>query len=184
MSIYTKNGDKGLTSTLSGTRKSKADELICALGNVDELNSILGLLLVYLKEDNAKVEFRNKIQGQQMNLMKLGSMLAISDNEALVDKYPKLISEDVKALEADIDLWVADLPELKNFILPGGSKMSAYAHHARSVCRRVERSIVDYHEDHAQEEVVLQYLNRLSDWLFVFARVLNEGKDIIWEGNN
>ncbi len=182
MSIYTKNGDQGFTSTLGGNRQSKAADLVLALGDVDELNSVLGILLCYLKAAEKKVDFRSKIQAQQMNLMKLGTMLALSNTKDLRENFPSLASTDVKSLEQDIDNWVAELPELKNFILPGGNRLAAYTHHARSVCRRAERAIVKYHENVEQVEVILQYINRLSDWLFVLARKLNDGEDIVWEG--
>lgn len=180
MPIYTKNGDQGFTSTLSGERKRKSENVINALGEIDELNSILGLLLAELKEINSKPEIRNRIQTQQSNLMKLGTMVAVGSIEELKDKFPILVNDDVKQMEEMIDIWTSELPELQNFILPGGNIPSAYTHHARSVCRRTERSIVALNLEVAQNELILKYINRLSDWLFTLARVLNEGKDIVW----
>lgn len=178
MSIYTKNGDKGFTSTLDGVRYSKSAEIICAIGDVDELNAVLGVLITAMRNSESTSDLITKVQFQQQQLLKLGAVLASCTNEKLLNTYQQFNEQDIKRLEADIDLWQANLPELKNFILPGGNRVSALAHLARSVCRRAERSIVCLAELAPKE--VLQYINRLSDWLFVLARVLSDGEEVIW----
>jgi cob(I)alamin adenosyltransferase len=181
MSIYTKNGDKGYTSTLTGLRVSKSSPLINCLGDVDELNSMIGILLANLKEKEIEMSIRSKVKNQQVNLLKVGAMLAAGGNEKLLKEKDVITETDVVALENDIDEWQAKLPELQNFILPGGEMTAALAHHARVICRRAERNLVEINDENLQVAVLLKYMNRLSDWLFVLARKLNGGRDVIWD---
>ena len=163
MKIYTKTGDTGKTSLLEGTRVSKADIRIEAYGNVDELNSYIGMLRD--QEINKKrLDFLLEIQN---TLFIIGSTLA---QRTPKHKIPEIKKEYVSALEKEIDILETSLPPLKNFIIPGGNTAASFAHIARTVCRRTERSIVQLHEIEIINPLILQYLNRLSDYLFVLSR--------------
>jgi cob(I)alamin adenosyltransferase len=174
MKIYTKGGDKGQTSLVGGTRVSKAHDKIEAYGTVDELNSAIGIIASSNEEYAA---FLNTIQHKLFNA---GSILA-SEND-LSFELPSIDLSDIELLEKEIDRLDKGLPRLKNFILPGGSIISAHTHLARCICRRAERRIVGLEED--KYALILQYLNRLSDYLFVLSReyLRLEGKaEIIWK---
>jgi cob(I)alamin adenosyltransferase len=178
MKIYTKTGDSGSTMMLSGERVFKADPLIEAIGSLDELNTALGYLASLLSSE--ETEIIERIAQQQGNLLVLGTMLGISGHQELAEKYPTLNVEEINKLENDIDTWQKSLPELNNFILPGGKPVGAWAHHCRSICRRMERQIVRAGKDVTIDVLVIKYANRLSDWLFVLARKLNVGKELKW----
>jgi len=174
MKIYTKGGDKGQTSLVGGTRVSKAHDKIEAYGTVDELNSAIGIIA---SSNQKYAEFLNTIQHKLFNA---GSILA-SEND-LSFELPSIDLSDIELLEKEIDRLEKGLPRLKNFILPGGSIISAHTHLARCICRRAERRIVALEED--KYALILQYLNRLSDYLFVLSReyLRLEGKvEIIWQ---
>lgn len=166
MKIYTKTGDKGKTGLFGGKRVSKDDARIEAYGTIDELNAFLGQL-------NAQVElteYNSVIFNIQNRLFDIGSHLA-SDP----DKNPLpsgIDEEDIHSLETAMDNMDSVLPELRNFILPGGNFLVATAHIGRTVCRRAERRIITLHHLSAVDEKVIQYINRLSDFLFVFSRYL------------
>jgi cob(I)alamin adenosyltransferase len=160
--IYTRTGDDGSTGLNADTRLPKDDARIAAIGDVDELNSALGLLLVQSLPDAA----RALLVSTQHQLFDLGGELAMPT-------YQPIQATHTAALEAVIDDWNADLPPLKEFILPGGSPGGAHCHLARTICRRAERSLVRLHHDEPLRPDVLRYVNRLSDMLFVLARVLN-----------
>lgn len=173
--IYTKTGDKGQTSLVGGARVAKSDPRLEAYGTVDELNSVLGLLRASLPAAGlAKWGTRidASLQAVQNNLFNIGSHLACAD-ENLRPALPQLTSAHVQALENDMDSWEKELPQLTNFILPGGGTPAAYAHLARTVCRRAERACVRLQENAAISELHLIFLNRLSDWLFLLARRCN-----------
>ena len=180
MKIYTKKGDEGKTGLLGGDSHSKDTPRIHAYGTVDELNSVLGLA-VSLMEDSA---FKNTILEIQKQLFVLGAELAtLKPTEAMLRGY--IQDNHVEALEEQIDTWEGHLKPLTQFILPGGTQASAALHLARTVCRRAERLLVSLQEEEAHRSEPLKYLNRLSDWLFVFARYLNQeegGEDVTWEG--
>lgn len=165
MKIYTKKGDKGRTSLLGGTRVSKSDDRLNAYGTIDELNSVLGLVSD-LEINDQRVSFLRQIQTR---LFTVGSSLAAETTRAK-DFKPDLISEDISALELAIDQMNEDLPPMKNFILPGGHQLVSTSHIARTVCRRAERLVIKLSEKEDIEEIIIQYLNRLSDYLFVLAR--------------
>lgn len=167
MKIYTKKGDEGKTSLLGGTRVPKYDLRIEAYGTLDELNSYLGLI----QDQDASRDFRPLIQTIQNKLFTIGSILA-SDPEKNHFKLPEVYAEDIELLEKSIDQMEADLNPLQNFILPGGHMANSLAHVARCICRRAERRVVELHDSQPVPAVVLQYLNRLSDWLFVFGRYM------------
>lgn len=174
MKIYTKTGDNGQTSLLGGTRVEKCDPRIEAYGTVDELNSFLGLLIC--QYDNEK-DFLQKIQHKLFNI---GSILAAE--RELPFELPSVSDEDIIALEKAMDGFTEHLPELKNFILPGGFIASSQAHICRTICRRAERRIIELKMEHL--ELPIKYLNRLSDYLFVLAReiLFQEGKpEIFWK---
>jgi len=166
--IYTRTGDTGKTGTASGERLPKDDILIHTQGDIDELNSLLGVLACKL---DAKQ--RELIHTIQHTLFDLGGEISLGK--------PLLKQERVTELEQRIDEINGHLPPLREFILPGGNEAAAYCHLARAVCRRAERSLVTLAQTHEISPVSLAYINRLSDFLFVFARVLNEGDETSWE---
>ncbi len=180
MKIYTKRGDAGQTSLVGGGDFSKDHLRVHAYGTVDELNSLLGLALSY-EATSAEQEALSTIQ---QDLFVLGAELATVKPSAEVQKT-YLQDQQIRGLEKQIDQWESELPPLKNFILPGGGLAGATLHLARTVCRRAERLLVALHHQEAQRPVVLQYLNRLSDWLFVLARKVNLDSDQVetpWRG--
>jgi cob(I)alamin adenosyltransferase len=177
--IYTKTGDKGTTSLLSGTRVSKADMRLDAYGTLDELNSWLGVLAAELPTNSFPL--LTKIQSE---LFSMGSYLAL-EGEATFP-MPKLDPDLVNALERQIDSWNEQLTELKNFILPSGSKASSMAQVARTITRRAERRVVALANEVEVKEEIPVFLNRLSDFFFVLARFIlhKEGlEERIWTPN-
>ena len=176
MKIYTKTGDKGTTSLLTGTRVSKDDMRLEAYGTLDELNSWLGVLAAELPTNSFPL--LTKIQSE---LFSMGSYLAL-EGEATFP-MPKLDPELVDALERQIDSWNEQLPELKNFILPSGSKASSMAQVARTITRRAERRVVALANEVEVKEGIPVFLNRLSDFFFVLSRFIlhKEGlEERIW----
>ncbi|MEC7527343.1 MAG: cob(I)yrinic acid a,c-diamide adenosyltransferase [Bacteroidota bacterium] len=165
MKIYTKSGDKGTTSLFSGKRVKKYNLSIKAYGTIDELNSWIGLLKDELNEGR-NIDF-NEIQE---TLFTIGSHLAADGNEKMIDKLPVISSTPTSNLEKSIDLMDVELPEMRNFILPGGHKLSSYCHIARCVCRRAERLVIESIEQNNMSSEIVVFLNRLSDFLFVLAR--------------
>lgn len=168
LKLYTKTGDKGQTSLLGGKKVSKSHLRIESYGNIDELNSFLGLL-----KDQPGVEARiaNQFYWIQENLFSLGSLLAIeSDFKGFA--LPQITSIEIKQLEVWIDKYSAELPELKNFILPGGHQVVSLCHVCRTVCRRAERSIVALAEVEEIQPEIIQFVNRLSDYFFIMSRKL------------
>lgn len=159
--IYTRSGDSGQTGLADGSRIHKQDPRIEALGELDELNAAIGLVLAFDPPD----EPGKLLQGIQQQLFDLGGELALPDSTRLDD-------DDVAALEAAIDRFNAGLPPLREFILPGGPPAAAQAHFARTVCRRAERSLWRLAAREKVNSSSLAYLNRLSDLLFVVARSL------------
>ena len=166
MKIYTRTGDKGQTSLLGGARVAKDHLRIEAYGTVDELNSHLGMLrdLTEGRHDALLVEMQNK-------LFSIGSRLA-SANDADAEKFkvPPLTDADIIALENAMDAMDKELPEMRNFILPGGHVAVSQAHVCRTVCRRAERRVVQLATHEGVPEITVRYLNRSSDLLFVLAR--------------
>ena len=173
--IYTRTGDTGETSLYGGRRTAKDDVRVEAYGTVDELNASLGLLhaefdVTPLPGLDLSRE-RAVLLTQQERLFTLGSELATPPDAPLA--VEPLTGAAVDALEREIDALEEGLPPLSSFILPGGSRPSALAHSARTLARRAERRVVSLHRDEPVREVVIRYLNRLSDYLFVLARALN-----------
>ena len=171
MKVYTKTGDKGITSLFGGTKVSKGDIRIEAYGTVDELNSAIGLI----RSSEIKKEIIDQLIAVQKNLFHLGAELATPvDKQFLANgksRLPKIIGEkEIEELENWIDKMEEELPALMHFILPGGNLASSYAHLSRCICRRAERITVVLSENEEIRPEVLKYLNRLSDYLFVLAR--------------
>jgi cob(I)alamin adenosyltransferase len=164
MKIYTKTGDNGMTSLVGGTRVEKFHLRLECYGTIDELNSHIGLLFDLTEND----EIKNILSKIQHSLFNIGSYLA---NEKLENKEISTINQsDILFLENKMDEFVAELPELKNFILPSGHILASQSHIARTVCRRAERNIVKLSQEIEVNEIVLKYVNRLSDFLFILAR--------------
>lgn len=180
MGIYTKTGDKGMTSLVGGQRVSKCCDRLESYGTVDELNSHIGVLITYCKAEEDRL-FLTDIQGK---LFVVGGYLATDNSTYEVRQGNIVTPEMVTAVEHEIDRLQTLLPPLRLFILPGGSRGASYAHVCRTVCRRAERCILRLAECGAEvDDQVIAYVNRLSDYLFVLARKLNvdEGvEDIIW----
>jgi cob(I)alamin adenosyltransferase len=178
--IYTKTGDKGATSLIGGVRVPKSHIRIESYGTVDELNSYLGMVSD-LAANTTISEWLREIQDR---LFTLGAVLATNPDKEVKMKLPDLHNEDVQWLEGLIDKMNEELPEMRSFILPGGNLASSTCHVARCVCRRAERLCVSMQEQEEYlPELVVQYLNRLSDFLFVLARYIghiNNAPEIPW----
>ena len=168
MKIYTKGGDKGKTSLLGGTRVSKYHDRIEAYGSTDELNSCIGLLIEELPAGSDQKELLKRVQ---YKIFELGASLATEQDKQQL-YAPDLKESHVHELESAIDAMQLVLPEQKYFVLPGGHKSVAMAHLCRTVCRRAERQVVLLNETEPLHPVILPYLNRLSDYLFVVSRKL------------
>ena len=171
--IYTRTGDKGDTGLADGSRIDKDHIRIEAMGTVDELNSVMGMILAHELPEKIQDCF-NKIQH---HLFDLGGELCIPGHTALNDKY-------ITYLENILDELNADLPMLKEFILPSGGQATSACHLARTVCRRAERRVVTLAKDEKISPFTIRYLNRLSDLLFVIARVLarhENGSEVLWQ---
>jgi len=168
MKIYTKTGDQGETSLFAGGRVSKGDVRLHAYGTIDELNTILGLAVAAGLAD----DMQKQAHQVQADLFTVGGDLA-TPLDAKAKGIVRVTPAMTARLEAEIDAWEETLPPLKNFILPGGGLTGAFLHQARTVCRRAERWIVMLQADQAMNQEALHYVNRLSDWLFVAARVAN-----------
>jgi len=176
MKIYTKTGDAGETGLFGGGRVPKDDPRVCAYGEVDELNASLGFAAAL---DPADFE-ASFIEAIQRDLFAIGAELATPDTAKV---RAQVGAERVSAIEALIDRHEAALPALKNFILPGGTAKAAALHVARTTCRRAERAVVSLARAEPINPVIIHYLNRLSDLLFVLARAVNRqaGRaDIVW----
>jgi cob(I)alamin adenosyltransferase len=169
MKIYTKTGDKGLTSLIGGTRVPKHNLRIESYGTIDELNSWIGLIRDQ-KVDPVSGILLLEIQDR---LFTIGSLLA-SDPEKSRMKLPSLVEDDVISLEQEIDRMETNLPALTSFILPGGNTSVSYVHIARCVCRRAERLVVHLSEEAVIDQIITIYLNRLSDYLFVLSRMYSQ----------
>lgn len=174
MKIYTKTGDKGLTSLFGGKRVSKHHLRIEAYGTVDELNSYIGLI----RDQKIDTDTFNVLIEIQDRLFTLGSMLATEPGNEKV-KVPQLFEDDITLIENEIDKMNETLPEMRSFVLPGGHQTVSFCHVARCVCRRAERLTVHLAEVETVNELVVKYLNRLSDYLFVLSRKLTQDNNAI-----
>lgn len=178
MKIYTKTGDKGLTSLIGGTRVPKFHLRIECYGTVDELNSYIGLIMC----QHIELHHQKILKEIQDRLFTIGASLAADPDKSRM-KIPDLHESDINLLEKEMDDMNENLPELKHFILPGGNTIVSYCHIARCICRRAERLTVHLATESFVDEKMTIYLNRLSDYLFVLARKLNsdaETEENIW----
>lgn len=173
MKIYTKTGDKGYTSLIGGTRVPKHHLRIESYGTVDELNSYIGLI----RDQELSSHDKQLLKQIQDRLFTIGSSLASDPGKSKMI-LPDLVEADIQLLEKEMDAMNENLPELRNFILPGGSNAISFCHIARCVCRRAERLSVHLSEQSQVDEKVNIYLNRLSDYLFVLARKIGNDNQI------
>ena len=179
MKVYTKKGDSGTTQLIGGTRIPKHSLKIEAYGTVDELNSWLGLI----RDQEINREYVVQLVEIQDRLFTLGSHLA-NDKSASKMKLPEIHEQDVDFLEKSMDVMDEELPPMRNFVLPGGHTAVSYCHVARCVCRRAERIVSNLNEIEEVEAVIMKYLNRLSDYLFVLARKLTldlKAEEVPWK---
>lgn len=168
MKVYTKTGDKGQTSLFGGKRVSKAHPRIEAYGTIDELNSYIGLI----SDQDVNIPRAEILKEIQDRLFTIGAELAADPDKPQLKK-PDLYEEDVTLLEEAIDQMEKDLPPLKYFILPGGHTSVSFCHLGRTVCRRAERlAILLEEEEGLNDDIIIRYLNRLSDYLFVLSRAM------------
>lgn len=177
-SIYTKTGDKGMTSLVGGKRVAKAHVRLDAYGTTDELNSFVGSLIEKI-EDEHDLEILSYIQHK---LFTVGSYLA-TETEAIPPKAASIITDkDITLLESEMDKIDSTLPPLRQFVLPGGSESAARAHICRTVCRRTERCIYRVKEEFPVDDLILMFVNRLSDYFFLLARkeCNKQGREIFW----
>lgn len=183
--VYTGLGDEGQTRLAGGQKVEKSDVRIEAYGTLDELNATLGIAVEEARENRAAGVQRlaARIRRVQNELFDVGGELAVLP-AGRHEKQVLISDEDVRRLERELDEVNADLPVLRSFVLPGGGRLSALLHVARTVCRRAERRVVTLHRDEPQRAELLKYLNRLSDWLFVMGRfaVASSGSDeVLWK---
>lgn len=172
--IYTRTGDDGTTGLGNGERVDKCDERVEAFGTIDETNSVIGLLLA---ESETPAPIRVCLTRVQNELFEIGGELSLPG-------YRKIAAEHVAALERDLDRFNDDLPPLKEFVLPGGTRVAAICHVARTICRRAERRAWAAAKTSDVNPELLRYLNRLSDLLFVIARVLARqggAEEVLWQ---
>ena len=165
MKIYTKTGDQGKTSLFGGSKVSKAHLRIETYGTIDELNSYIGLV----RDQEVNKGRKEELVEIQDRLFTIGSILATEPGNNKV-KVPELSTSDVNFLEEKIDAMEDTLPPMKSFVLPGGHQSVSFCHVARCVCRRAERLVIELNDNEPVESIVYQYLNRLSDYLFVLSR--------------
>jgi cob(I)alamin adenosyltransferase len=179
MKIYTKTGDKGTTSLIGGTRVAKSHLRIECYGTVDELNSYIGLV----RDQAVNAGRADVLKEIQDRLFTMGASLA-SDPEKSKMKTPDLLEEDVQLLEREIDVMMAEVPPLRAFVLPGGHQSVSFCHVARCVCRRAERLAIRLQEESFVEQLVIIYLNRLSDYLFALCRKMTyelQAEEVEWK---
>lgn len=174
MKVYTKTGDKGETALFGGKRVPKYDLRINAYGTSDELNSWIGLI----RDQKISEEYIKVLLGVQDRIFTLGAQLAADPGKPKL-KMPKLVLSDIELLEKEMDKMSENLPEMTNFTLPGGHTSVSYCHIARCVCRRCERLVVELAHNEEIDELIIQYLNRLSDYLFVLSRKITQDLGVI-----
>lgn len=183
MKIYTKVGDDGRTGLFGAARVPKDDARVAAYGDVDELNSMLGVVRC---DTAADAELDELLERLQSELFTLGAQLATPDPEKAPKNVPTIASDDVARMEQEIDRFDAELEPLRSFVLPAGTRAAAQLHLARTVCRRAERSVVTLARHETVPPHALEYLNRLSDLLFTLARVANHragASEAKWQPN-
>ncbi|GAB3929692.1 cob(I)yrinic acid a,c-diamide adenosyltransferase [Larkinella terrae] len=180
MKIYTKTGDKGQTSLIGGRRVSKAHHRIDAYGTVDELNSYIGLV----RDQPVNENRRERLKEIQDRLFTVGAELATDPEKTVKKPLPAILDSDITVLEKDMDEMDTELPELRAFVLPGGHQSVSFCHLARTVCRRAERLVIALNEEEPVDPLVMQYLNRLSDYLFMLSRKMTQelgAEEVAWK---
>ncbi|PLK42768.1 cob(I)yrinic acid a,c-diamide adenosyltransferase [Emticicia sp. TH156] len=180
MKIYTKTGDKGTTALVGGRRVSKGALKIESYGTIDELNSWIGLI----RDQPVNEPRRDVLKEIQDRLFTIGADLASEPEELRKKPIPSLFDEDITLLEKEMDKMDAELPPLRAFVLPGGHQSVSYAHLGRTVCRRAERLVIRLAEEEEVNPMVVKYLNRLSDYLFVLSRKMTQelgSEEITWK---
>jgi cob(I)alamin adenosyltransferase len=178
--IYTKTGDDGTTGLVGGNRVKKYDPRLEAYGMVDELNASIG----YLRSLGISADVTRLLIQIQNKLFNIGSRLASDEKGDAFTANLAITQENIKVLENTIDEYNKQLPKLTGFVLPGGEIAAAQSHIARTICRHAERRIVEFAENNPVQPEIIQYINRLSDFLFILARKLTSDKNInetIWE---
>ena len=186
--VYTKSGDKGQTYLVGGKKIAKNDIRICSYGEIDELNAYIGgcRQLIVEKSDNSEFKkLSNILYRIQNELFNLGNMLATLD-EDIKKGMPKIEDSHIKKMENEIDYFNENLPDLKSFVLPGGSQLNIWFHISRTLCRRCERTVVSLSQKESVDGIIVKYLNRLSDGLFVWSRwvnVMQSHPEVSWNPN-
>jgi cob(I)alamin adenosyltransferase len=178
MKVYTKKGDKGTTQLIGGTRVPKSSLRIEGYGTIDELNSHIGLI----RDQEISAESVDQLIEIQDRLFTIGSLLASDGSNKM--QLPQVSESDVTYLESCIDEMDIELEPMRSFVLPGGHTTVSFCHIARCVCRRAERIVVDLNENEPVDPIILTYLNRLSDYLFVLGRKLSKElkiKEVPWD---
>lgn len=179
MKIYTRTGDDGTTGLIGGSRVKKHNIRLESYGTIDELNSYIGLIRS-MQTDPQTDQVLETIQNK---LFVIGANLATDESITIVKRQLPCKKSDVELLEKEMDRMNASLPELRNFILPGGCQASSFCHVARTVCRRAERRIVELAESHEVDSLLIKFVNRLSDYLFVLSRKVTldqNAPEILW----
>ncbi len=179
MKIYTRTGDDGTTGLIGGSRVKKHNIRLESYGTIDELNSFIGLIRSMQTDQHAD----QILEIIQNKLFVIGANLATEESITLIKKQLPCKKADIELLEKEMDLMNNDLPELRNFILPGGSQAASFCHVARTVCRRAERKIVELSEKAEVDPNLIKFVNRLSDYLFVLSRKINldqKTPEILW----
>ncbi len=179
MKIYTRTGDDGTTGLIGGSRVKKYDIRLEAYGTVDELNSYIGVIRSFQADEHADAVL-GRIQNK---LFVIGAHLATDQSIGTVKKQLPCCGSDIEMLEKEMDRMNEVLPELRNFVLPGGCQASSFCHVARTVCRRAERRIVELSEKAEVDANLIKYINRLSDYLFVLSRKVSmdqKAHEILW----
>ena len=186
--VYTKSGDKGQTYLVGGKKIAKDDIRICSYGEIDELNAYIGgcRQLIVEKSDNSEFKkLSNILYRIQNELFNLGNMLATLD-EDIKKGMPRIEDSHIKKMENEIDYFNENLPDLKSFVLPGGSQLNIWFHISRTLCRRCERTVVSLSQKESVDDIIVKYLNRLSDGLFVWSRwvnVMQSHPEVSWNPN-
>jgi cob(I)alamin adenosyltransferase len=176
--IYTRGGDKGKTSLGNGKRVLKNDCRLQVIGDIDEANAIIGLACAHATEGASAENISLQLQQLQQDLFDLGADLCLPLEE---QKRLRIVRSHVERLENEIDQLNQELQPLTSFVLPGGTKIGAFLHLARTVVRRAERTLVNLMQQEDVNVQALIYLNRLSDYLFVLSRVVNGSQEVLWQ---
>ena len=182
MKIYTKTGDKGTTSLFDGTRVDKDDVRVDAYGTVDELNSQVGVVVAHLLDTVYEEPLKSELLQIQDDLFTIGALLA-DPKEKVTKEFTEHLTQRVQEFEKLIDNMTEEMPELKNFVLPGGGKVGAFLQMTRTITRRAERRIISLFKKEQPKSEIVMYFNRLSDLFFTMSRYINfkEGnKETIW----